>query len=289
MLNKLEKKLGKYAISNLTVYLLMGYALGYLFTFGSNFTNTDFIGMITLEPYMIIHHFQIWRLFTWILIPPGTSVFWAIFMFLMYYQLGTVLERKWGSFRYNVYIFGGMLFTIIGAFISYGICCLYNVPTLSLGMAFSTYYINLSIFLAFATYLQDVQVRLYFLIPIKMKWMAIVYVVILGIEIVQYLFSGAIFYAVPIISSLLNFVIFYFSTKGSNRYNPKEIHRKAEFRRGTTTQSNMRVSKPISRHRCVVCGRTELTNPDLEFRFCSRCNGNYEYCSDHLFTHTHAN
>ena len=289
MLNKLERKLGKYAIKNLTLYLLICYAIGYVLIFVSEIAKSDFYSLVTLEPYLIIHNLQLWRLFSWVFIPPQTSVFWALFMFLLYYQLGNALERTWGTFRYNVYIFGGLIFTLIGAFLTYGIFTVMGMPAVSMGSFFSTYYINLSIFLAFATCYPDMQVMLYFIIPIKMKWMAIFYVVIIGFEVVHYIAAGAFYGAVPIIASLLNFAIFYFSTKNGNRINPKEIHRRNSYKRASTptVQKVTKTGQPITRHRCVVCGRTEASNPELEFRFCSKCNGNYEYCQDHLFTHSH--
>ncbi len=303
MLNKLEKKFGKYAIPGLMRYLIVLYILGYVLYLVSVYTNTNFITYMTLEPYFIIHRFQFWRIFTWIMIPESSGIFYMIIMLILYYQLGTALENAWGTFRFNAYIFGGMLFTLIGAFILYGIeTAVTGSPLQSVGGYFSMQYINLSIFLAFATCFPDMRVLLYFIIPIKMKWMGIVYAVLIVINLI----SAGWAQRVAIIASLLNFVIFFIQSRDYKRNGPKQAYRKAEFRRsynqgqqanqrrqqtygqgqpyGQQTQSQ---SKQISRHKCAICGRTELTNPELEFRFCSKCNGNYEYCSDHLFTHTH--
>ncbi len=284
MLDKLEKKFGKFAIHNLIIYLLMGYGIGYVLQFLSTLTGVPWLSYLQLEPYYIIHGFQIWRLVSWVLIPPSTNLLLAIIMFILYYQLGITLEHTWGSFRFNVFIFGGMLLTIIGAFITYAI---WGV-TVPIGTTISTYYINLSIFLAFSACFPDMQVLLYFIIPIKMKWMSIFYLVMITFSVVQYISAGLVFAAIPIIMSLLNFGIFYLMTKKTIRFNPKEMRRRAEFRRqATPPRTQYRDGTPIAKHRCVVCGRTELTNPELEFRFCSKCDGNYEYCSDHLFTHKH--
>jgi hypothetical protein len=286
LLDKLEKKFGRYAINNLIVYLLGGYAIGYLLYFGQRFTGVPYLNYLTLEPYYILHG-QIWRLVSWVIIPPDTSIIWAVIMFMLYYQLGQTLERTWGAFRFNVYIFGGMVFTLLGAFVTYFI---YGgtLPVGYIGQITSTYYINLSIFLAFSTCFPDMQVLLYFIIPIKMKWMSIFYMVIIGYEVVRYCLAGAFFAAVPVIASLLNFFIFFMMTRNMSRFNPKDIHRRNEFKRqATPPRTQYRDGTPIARHKCAVCGRTELTNPGLEFRFCSKCNGNYEYCSDHLFTHNH--
>ncbi len=291
MLDKLEKKFGRYAINNLIIYLLCGYLIGYLLEFGERFTGVPYISYLTLEPYYIIHGLQLWRIFTWIVIPPSTSLIWALFMFLLYYQLGTALERTWGAFYFNAYIFGGMIFTVLGAFLSYFLYFIsHGSMVMGIGNITSTYYINLSIFLAFASCFPDNEVLLYFIIPIKMKWMSIFYIVIIGIEIIGDILAGSWISAIPIIASLLNFGIFFMMSRNMTRYNPKDIHRRAEFRRqATPPRTKYRDGTPIARHKCAVCGRTEISNPELEFRFCSKCNGNYEYCSEHLFTHVHVN
>ena len=122
----------------------------------------------------------------------------------------------------------------------------------------------------------------------KMKWMAVFYVVIVAYEMIQYIMAGAWYLVIPIVASLLNFIIFYFGSKDFSRYNPKEVHRRNEFRRAMEPRGRTGSGGgAVTKHKCAICGRTELDDPNLEFRFCSRCNGNYEYCQDHLFTHTH--
>lgn len=279
-LNKMERKIGKYAIPNLMIYLIAAYCIGFvIYT-----VNPNFMLMLTLSPYHILHG-QVWRLITWILMPTDTRVFSLLIMALLYYQLGSALERSWGTFRFNVYIFGGMLFTVIGAFILYGIYAASgtgNLETISLisSLTFTTNYINLTIFLAFAVMYPEMQILLFFIIPVKMKWMAVVYAVLIAINLILTSWGGRI----AIIMSILNFLIFFLSTRNYRRVSPKEIHRKQVFK------AQMREPKKgsmVTKHKCAVCGRTELDDPNLEFRFCSKCDGNYEYCQDHLFTHQH--
>ena len=270
-LDKMERRFGRYAIRNLTMYLLAGYAIGYLLSF----TMPQLLTYFTLEPALILKG-QVWRLLSWVIIPPNDNIIFVIFMMLLYYSLGNTLESYWGAFRYNVYIFSGILFTVIGAFIVNGLIG----GITGFGSLYSTYYINMSIFLAFAVMYPDMQVMLYFIIPIKMKWMAIVYAVLTLYEFIVSGWAGR----VAIFMSLLNFIIFFFSTRNFKRYSPHEIHRRQQFK------SQMRQPRPgsgITKHKCAICGRTELDDPNLEFRFCSKCDGNYEYCQDHLFTHKH--
>lgn len=280
-IDKLERKFGRFGIPNLTIYMIVCYVIGYALMI----VNPGILNWLSLEPAYILRG-QVWRLVTWVLYPPSTSgVLWfAIAVLFFYYPIGTSLERTIGTFKYTLYILSGVVFTILGAFILYFLLG----GNVLVGNVFSTYYISLSTFLAYAMCYPDMQVLLMFIIPVKMKCMAIFYVVIVVYEMIQYVMAGAWYLVIPIVASLLNFIIFYFGTKDFSRYNPKEIHRRNEFRRAMEPQGRMKSgSGSVTKHKCAICGRTELDDPNLEFRFCSRCNGNYEYCQDHLFTHTH--
>lgn len=279
-MNKLERKFSRYAISNLTMYLIFGYVVGYVLSRIS----PGMLGYLTLDVYQILHG-QIWRLVTWVLIPPSTQhIIFYVIMMLFYYQLGMNLERTWGTFRYNVYIFGGILYTVIGAVVTWLIMsAVYGNAALIgaiVGMQVSTYYICMSIFLAFAVCYPNMQVLLYFIIPIKMKWLAYVYAALMLVEFLQSEWPGRIM----LVMSLLNFLIFFLSTRNLHRYSPKEVHRRQAYRQAV---NKPRGAGGITKHKCAICGRTELDDPTLEFRFCSKCEGNYEYCQDHLFTHQH--
>ena len=285
-IDKLERKFHGRGIENLTIYIIVSYVLGYALMI----LNPSVLGMLTLNVSKILQG-QIWRLVTWVIYPPSTSstLWFVIAILFFYYPISASLERTWGSFRFTVYIISGMIFTVISAFIFYFITKGVFDPFLN-GAQFSTYYISLSIFLAYALTYPDMRVMLYFVIPIKMKWMAIVYALIVTYDIVRYVMGGAWFMALPIIASLLNFIIFFLSTINLSRYNPKEVHRRNQFKRAMGESKTVPFpgsSQGVTKHKCAVCGRTEKDDPNLEFRFCSKCNGNYEYCQDHLYTHIH--
>jgi hypothetical protein len=288
-LNNLERKIGRYAIPNLSLYLILGYVLGYVL----EFINSNIVYFLSLNPYLILHG-QIWRLVTWVIIPPSDFSFWTIIMLFFYYSVGTSLEKTWGTFYYNVYLFMGMIFTIIGSFIIMAISYIsggtYNTMLQLYGasnyfalisMNFSTYYINMSIFLAYAATFPDMQVLLMFIIPIKVKWLGIAYAVLLAVEFFQYGLIGKIVIA----ASLLNFVVFFLLTRKAliMRMSPKQMKRRHDYKKEVKKARPMSIAK----HKCAVCGRNSEDNPEAEFRFCSKCNGNYEYCQEHLFTHTH--
>lgn len=271
-LNKLERKFGRFAIPNLTMYLIGAYIIGY----GIAYFMPNLLGWLTLEPYFILHG-QVWRILSWVLVPPSGNIVTIVIMMFLYYSLGTGLERTWGTFRYNVYIFSGILFTVLGAFVLYLIL---GGAAIGTGVFFSTYYINMSIFLAFAASYPDTELLLYFILPVKMKWIAVLDAALILYDFIR----GNLIIRVVIIASLLNFVLFFLSTRNMKPYTPKERARKKKYKEQSRPHMTYAGG---ARHRCAVCGRTEITNPELEFRFCSKCNGNYEYCQDHLFTHEH--
>ena len=329
-LHKWERKFGKYAISHLTRYIIMTYIAGYiLMLIGGISGNYDAISsLLTLSPSLILKG-QVWRIFSWLLIPPNSLTSSAydlltIIMLFVYYQLGSLLERMWGDFLYNVYIFTGLIMTIIGAFL------LYIFTGRDYGALFSTYYVSLSIFLGFAMTFPEQRMLFMFFIPIKIKYLAIVDVCYLVYSVVQ---AGKYGLWLPvlvmIVCSLAGTILFFFGTRKNGKIyfknrTQRQYQQKMRGSAGSGTWSGtpgrtnttagrsygsnqgnrqenpaMQGGGKIDRttfagpggkmpvHRCAVCGRTELDDPDLEFRFCSRCNGNYEYCSDHLQNHIH--
>ena len=273
-MNKLERKFGKYAISNLTLYMIIGYVIGYLLMMFA----WQVFDQITLKPEEVMHG-QVWRLFTWILTPPelGINIF-TIVMLFFYYSIGTMLENAIGKFLYNVYVFGGMFFTMAGTMLTYIFCQYVLQYSVKGGSPISTYYICLSLFLAVAVCYPDAQVLYAMIIPVKMKWMSVLYLVF----VLYYFINSGLLGRVNIIMSLLNFVIFYFSTKNFRRFSPKQIKRKRNYKK----QVRMNHAAQVG-HKCYVCGITDKDAPNMQFRYCSKCSGNKEYCQDHLFTHKH--
>ncbi|MDY3918620.1 MAG: hypothetical protein SOZ59_06405 [Candidatus Limivivens sp.] len=277
-LNRMERKYGRYAIRNLSSFIIGIYVVGYMLYFFF----PGILSWLTLEPYYILHG-QVWRLVTWLLIPPESPSLFTIIMLFFYYSLGNSLEHTWGSFRYNVYIFMGMISTVLGAFLLYFIL---GGGGLFGNSLFSTYYINMSIFLAFAVSYPNERVLLYFFIPVKMKWMGYLYAFFIVYSFISTNWVGK----VAILASLFNFIVFFLMTRDYRRMSPKEFKRKQDFRKATAQPGaswNPSKNKTITKHKCAICGRTELDGENLEFRFCSKCDGNYEYCQDHLFTHEH--
>lgn len=286
MKRSFEKRFGKYAIKNLSLMLILCYACGYLF----EWIYPDLLHYLYLNPYEIVFHGQIWRLVTWIVVPPSSFDFFTLLMLYFYYSIGTTLEKTWGTYRYNVYIFSGALFTVLGAFLFLGYSMLFQPQLVSaygeeyyllVSSMFSTYYVNMSIFLAFAATFPNMQVLLFFILPIKVKVLGIIYGALL---VYQFIAGYGVLTAANrfvIAASLMNFILFFFTGRGKVYMTPKQMKRRQEYKK------EIKKTTTVTRHKCAICGRTEETNPELEFRFCSKCEGNYEYCQEHLFTHSH--
>ena len=342
-LNRLEKKLGKYAIPHLTRYIIVAYAVGYILAAISSVgNNAGVLEYLTLSPSMILRG-QIWRIVSWVLIPPSQLSIFTVFMLFFYYSIGTQLERAWGDFLYNVFVFTGLILTIIGSFVLYAI-----TRPVDYGAMFSTYYVSMSLILGFSMTYPDHMVLFYFFIPLKMKWLALIDLAFLAYTVFQYSRVGLFLPAIVMVGcSLANALIFFLLMRknkrrartttqwgrnaggspfggfggGRTQQGPYGSWGNAQRpggaqqgqRPGGTQQWGQRPGGQNGnagngwgtygqgpgntgsaqntgaqpRHRCAICGRTELDNPNLEFRYCTKCHGYYEYCQDHLFTHTH--
>ncbi len=277
---KLERKYGKFAIPNLTVILIVGFVVGYII----EILQPDALYLINLNPAKIMQG-QIYRLLTWVIMPPGGASLLIIITLMFYYSVGRSLENAWGDFRYTLYILSGILFTDIGVVGTYLVMRLAGQAEAAAFFAeysgTSTYYLCMSMFLAYAFMFPDMQVLLYFIIPIKVKWLGYLDIAYLILAVLSYGIMGDYAGMVTVIMSVLNFILFYFLMKGRTRMTPAHKKRKRAYKK------EVRQTQILTRHKCAVCGQTEEDNPNLEFRYCSRCKGNYEYCSNHLFTHQH--
>lgn len=270
---KFERKYYKYAIPNLMYYIVILYAIGLVMWLSGR--ADIYFRYLCLDADAILHG-QIWRIVTFLIFPPAfgtwrfTTAFFGVIALFMYHSLGQTLENIWGSFRFNVFFFMGVIAQVIA--------CLIGYLVFRQNMILATGYINSSIFLAFAMYFPDAEFLLFFVLPVKAKWLAVA-------ECAVYAYSfvfGNTAVRCELIVSLINILVFFLITRNYSRYAPKEIKRKHDFKRGAKI-----VPKSGTRHRCAVCGRTEKDGENLEFRYCSKCAGSYEYCQDHLYTHQH--
>lgn len=275
-LNKMERKFGKFAISGLMRYIVIINVVGALL----GLISTDvYFQYLSLDFGQILHG-QIWRFVTFIFYPslgsgyinPMDILFFAIELYL-YNMIGNSLENAWGAFRFNLYFASGIILNILSSIILY--------VTFGASFPIGLSAINQAMFLAFAVLYPNIQLLLFFIIPVKVKWLGILYGAIIGYNVISYLAGGAFSLALAELMGIANFLIFFLVTRNYRKVSPKQQYRRAKFKK------EVRESKGITRHKCAVCGRTEQDDENLEFRFCSKCDGNYEYCMEHLFTHEH--
>lgn len=268
-LDKLERKFGRFAIRNLMVYLIILYVGGFALVY---FRPGFYEAYLSLNWAMILKG-QVWRLVTYIMYPPSTSILWFLLECFIFWSLGSNLEKMWGTFYFNLYVFIGLLANVVISLL------VYLIGHWILPLTADSLY--MSFLLAFAMTVPEMRFYLYMIIPVKAKYLAFFYLGIMALELVL----GGWALRFSVIASLVNVAIFFiFIRKPILRV--KQMIRRAEFSR------NIKAAEPAmknggARHRCAVCGRTELDDPNLEFRYCSKCAGGREYCLDHLYTHVH--
>lgn len=262
LLDKLERKMGKFYIPNLILYVLALTGIVYIMAlFGGDKFNL--MGLILIPDRVLAG--EVWRIITFVFVEPLGSPIFFIFVLYFYYMAGKGLEQEWGEFKFNVYYFTGVLVTIIISFLT-------GVPAIAR-------FINLSLFLAFARIYPDYEILLFFAIPLKIRylgwftWAKILYDVVM--------IPGIMNKIAQLTPAIIFLIFFGRDLVGGSKSYTKNYKRKREF------DSKVIQFKDIPRHKCVVCGITEKDDPDMQFRYCSKCSGNKCYCIDHIGNHEH--
>ncbi len=259
LLTRLERLFGRLAIENLSLYLV----IGQVFVFLLAMLGRDLTGLIALQADHVVAG-EFWRLFTFVFEPPPSSPVFIVFAWYMFYLMGGALEHFWGVFRYNFFLFIGWLFTVVAAFL---------FPHVAATNVFA----GGSVFLAFAYLNPDFELLIFFILPLKIKWIALI----------QWLGYAFLLIVEPwparlaILASIANFLVFF----------GRDIVQRARHGRRRMVQQARQFSaqndEEEPRHRCHTCGKTDLTHPQLEFRYCSKCAGEECYCSEHIGNHVH--
>ena len=255
-LDKLEKRFGFLGVPGLMRIVVVFTALVFVLAR----LDPNFVNILDLDIGRI-RHGEVWRLFTYIFVPQTLSFIWVTFALLFLWFIGDGLERAWGAFRLTLYFLVGMIGTTAAAFF--------------FGSNFSNSMLSAALFFAFARFYPDEVIYVFFILPVKVKWLAWISAAFLLFAFVM----SSNDYRLALIAALSNYLIFF----------GPEIIRSARSRR-VVTQRRERfehatvTDEPL--HRCAVCGSTEASNPSLEFRVAS--NGE-EYCLEHLAQSRSAN
>ncbi len=267
-----------FAIPNLMKYIVFGQAIVWLLDMISGGLASSWLSFVPGS----IFRGQVWRLVTFVFVPGYSDLLYLSLSLLMYYYLGTQLEQIWGSTRFTVYyLLGTALTTLCGLLLWLSPFRFWAVVDMS--------YVNLSLFLAFATLFPDMQFRIYFIIPIRGKWLALVYVILIGLDVFKYAALGHYLLALTPVVSLLNWLLFFWEDLFRNR-KPASVQMRRPS--GTkpvdlrTAQKQVQEQKGYL-HKCAVCGVTDAMDRTMEFRYCSKCEGYYCYCANNINNHTH--
>ena len=288
-------------IPNLMLILGLANAFVYLFTL---FTQNYDVYKLLCFDYDMIFRGQIWRAVTWLItfgvegyMGGAMGLIYICFYVLFTRWLGQLLESVWGTLRLNIYYFGGALLFLAGGFLCYGTLGIYVVP--------SAFYLNLSLLLAVATLIPEERILLFGVIPLKMRWLAWLDFGLILLDVLSVIGEiGTDFLWVILLTFLLYpilSIVNYLLTFGKEArvllppaWDPQHIKRRQKFQKAVRSDPHWAdqyrsKSDPqrTHRHKCTVCGRTDVDSPGLEFRYCSRCKGFYCYCIDHINNHAH--
>ena len=277
----------RFGVPNLMLYIVIANVIVWLFSLID--TSGTLLNLLMFSPYHILRG-QVWRLITFALMPHTTG-FLALIAFYFYYFIGSTIEREWGSGRFTIYVFSGILLTVIYGFVLYFVVGAgwedvhRESLSLMIGPFVSAYYIYLSMFFTFATLYPDMRVLLFFIIPVKMKWLGLLDAALFLYEVIR--IQPFAFKLLPVVA-VLNYLLFcgdslFAALRPRTR---RQRRNSAAFRNEVRRIRYEEKTRPYTR-RCEVCGRTDADCPDLEFRYCSRCAGYHCFCIDHINNHPH--
>ena len=271
----------RFGISNLMKVIVIGNVAVYILMLLTASADANALNFLTFNLAALLRG-EVWRIVTFIFVPTYTSPLSLLISLYFYYWIGSTLERQWGTAKFNLYYISGMLLTVLGAVLASVIS---GNPYLTVA---GTNYVNLSMFFAFAVLFPDASVLLFFLIPVKMKWLAYLDAALFAIDIIRSI--GAHYWAgvvLPVVA-LLNFAVFiwpevhYLHQRAQHQTSRQTVHFKQTMHRQQRQEQ-----QAAYHHKCAVCGRTDTDYPDLQFRYCSKCAGYHCYCQDHIFSHVH--
>ena len=264
----------RFGINNLMLYIIIGNALVYVFS------KMDTTGMFVYYLYfnpMLIMQGQIWRLISFIFVPTTSGLLWVAVMLYFYYFIGSALERHWGAGKFTIYYLTGVIFTMLYGLIS-------GLILKSTYMYIDASYLNLSMFFTFAVLFPDTQVLLFFVIPVKIKWLAILDAVFFVLAMIGGTFPTNL---LPLVA-VLNFFLFCGGSFARYFKTLKIVNSRQSVNfRSSVHRAKSEEAKSPYRHRCSVCGKTDTDYPKMEFRYCSRCTGYHCFCEDHINNHVH--
>ncbi|MBA3571624.1 MAG: hypothetical protein H0W34_06575 [Pyrinomonadaceae bacterium] len=276
LLDRLQRRFGWLAIPNLTLILIAGQAALYIASYLPQGISLD---RVMLDPAKVMHG-EVWRLATFLFTPPAARPLFVIFYFMLFHLFGSTLEQQWGVFKFNLFLFVGWIANVAAAFAGSAILGQQlglgdNNQLLQLvSIPASNAFLYGSVFLAFSRLYPDFTLNLFFVLPIRIKWLALLTWLGYGYMLVR----GDWMTRMLIIATVLNYLLFF------GREHWREL-RQGQRRR--SFQANTTRAVASAKHTCVVCGLSNEESPRALFRYCSKCSGQRCYCPEHIRDHEH--
>lgn len=270
----------RFGIPNLMRYIVIISAVVFLLDY---FSNGAASYMLYFDAGLILEKGELWRLITWLFVPSGNNIFWTIIGLFCYYSIGSSVEGYWGRVKFNLFYLSCVVITVVLAFVS---LLWTDYPYITNGM------LNNVLFLVFATLFPTAMIRIQFIIPIQAKWLAALYVVLTIYDIFKYGLGYLIFMLPMYLGIWLPYLVFFWDrvwdllAEFGFRFRHQNSKQTIQFKSAVRQQKKKDAERGY-RHKCAVCGRTDTSNPELEFRYCSRCAGYHCFCQDHIFQHEH--
>ena len=256
LLDRLERKFRPYAVPNLTLVIIMGQVLAYIL----NQSNPQVLERMVLVPRLVMEG-EVWRLGSFCFVPPVTNLLFFFFAMMIFHMMGSALEQTWGIVRYNLFLISGYIATVGVAFV--------YPDQMATNM-----FIGTSVFLAFAWLYPNYVFYIMFVLPVKVRWLAL----LTWIGLVYALLVGDMQTRLFVLAGIANFLLFF---------GPEIVQRTRSKGRQVQQKAQASADAKKPKHECTVCGVTDKSDPTIEFRYCSKCEGALCYCENHLRDHAH--
>jgi len=256
LLDRLERKFRPFAVPNLTVIIIIGQALAYFLSQ----SDPRLLNQMVLVPQLVLDG-EIWRLGSFCFVPPMTNLLFFFFAMMIFHMMGSALERTWGTVRYNIFLVSCYIATVAVAFV--------YPDQMATNM-----FIGTSVFLAFAWLYPNYVFYIMFVLPVKVRWLAL----LTWIGLAYALIVGDMLTRLFVLAGIANFLLFF---------GQEIIQRGRSKGRQVQQKAQVAADSRKPKHECAICGVTSKSDPTIEFRYCSKCEGAPCYCENHIRDHEH--
>jgi membrane associated rhomboid family serine protease len=259
LLARLERRLGRFAIERLTSFIVGGMAIVFVL---ANM-KPEMLGYLTLDPSRALH--EPWRFVTYLFLPTSMQLIWVLLSLYWTWLVGTNLENEWGAFKFNAYYFVGALGTTAAAWLT--------------GMPQGNFWLNTSLFFAFATVFPSYEILLFFIVPIRVKWLGLISAALVGYSF----FEGGLGTKTAIAVAFGNYLLFFgghlLALARGRQVQARQAARRTAFR------APEREREAPAERACAICGARQADGADIRVCSCEKCGGPRELCLAHAKDH----